>query len=111
MKNQLIACCGLDCEKCDARIATLTNDDVLREQTAQKWSEMNNSPEITPETINCEGCRTEGVKFGFCSMCGIRSCATGRGFATCGECAELHSCATVAPVLEHAPDARENLER
>ena len=25
-KNQLIGCCGLDCEKCDARIATITDD-------------------------------------------------------------------------------------
>lgn len=24
--NQLIACCGLNCEKCDARIAALNND-------------------------------------------------------------------------------------
>ncbi len=27
--NQLIGCCGLDCEKCDARVATVTNDDAL----------------------------------------------------------------------------------
>lgn len=27
--NQLIGCCGLDCEKCDARIATITNDNAL----------------------------------------------------------------------------------
>ena len=32
--NQLIGCCGLDCENCDARIATLTNDNTLREKTA-----------------------------------------------------------------------------
>ena len=32
--NDLIGCCGLDCETCDARIATLTNDNVLREKTA-----------------------------------------------------------------------------
>ena len=25
--KQLIACCGLDCENCDARIATINNDD------------------------------------------------------------------------------------
>lgn len=30
--NQLIGCCGLDCEKCDARIATITNDNALREK-------------------------------------------------------------------------------
>lgn len=29
--KQLIACCGLDCESCDARIATVKNDDELRE--------------------------------------------------------------------------------
>ena len=40
--KQLIACCGLDCESCDARIATVKNDDELREKTAQKWSAMNN---------------------------------------------------------------------
>lgn len=51
--KQLIACCGLDCENCDARIATINNDDKLREETAQKWSVMNNTSEITPETINC----------------------------------------------------------
>ena len=30
--NQLIGCCGLDCEKCEARIATITNDNALREK-------------------------------------------------------------------------------
>ncbi len=107
--KQLIACCGLDCEACDARIATINNDDRLREETARKWSEMNNTPEITAETINCLGCRSEGVKFGFCAMCGIRSCALEKGFGTCGECPELNTCMTVAPVLEHSPDARNNL--
>ena len=107
--KQLIACCGLDCETCDARIATINNDDALREATARKWAEMNNSPDITAETINCMGCRTDGAKFGYCSMCQMRSCATGRGFATCGECAELDSCPKIAPILQHSPDARRNL--
>ena len=33
--KKLIAYCGLDCEKCDARIATLNNDNALREKVAQ----------------------------------------------------------------------------
>jgi hypothetical protein len=107
--NQLIACCGLDCEKCEARIATISNDDALREATARKWAEMNDSPEITAETINCLGCRTEGLKFAYCAMCEIRSCAAKKGFETCGECAEIDTCPTVGPVLEHSPDARNNL--
>lgn len=109
MIKSLIACCGLDCEKCDARIATLNDDDAMREETAGKWVEMNNSPEITAETINCHGCRTEGAKFGWCSMCEIRACATGKGFSTCGECSSVDACATIAPLLQHAPDARKNL--
>ncbi len=107
--KQLIAFCGLDCEMCDARIATINDDNSLRETTARKWAEMNNSPQITAETINCLGCRTDGVKFGFCSMCEIRSCATGKGFETCGDCAELNTCPTVKPVLDNDPDAKNNL--
>ncbi len=107
--KELIACCGLNCETCDARIATINNDNILREETARKWSEMNNTPEITAETINCAGCRTEGVKFGYCSMCEIRSCAMGKGFETCGECVDLNSCPIIAPVLENAPEAKSNL--
>ncbi len=30
--DRLIGCCGLDCEGCDARIATITNDNALREK-------------------------------------------------------------------------------
>ena len=58
MKNtdKLIACCGLDCEKCDARIATLADDNALREKTAALWSKLNGA-QITPEMINCTGRR------------------------------------------------------
>lgn len=59
--NQLIGCCGLDCEKCDARIATITNDNALREKTAALWTKLNGVT-ILPEMINCTGCRIEGVK-------------------------------------------------
>ena len=45
---QLIGCCGLDCEKCDARVATVTNDDALREKTAALWTKLNGVT-ITPE--------------------------------------------------------------
>ena len=59
--ERLIGCCGLDCEKCDARIATLTNDNTLREKTAALWTKLNGVT-ITPEMIHCTGCRVEGAK-------------------------------------------------
>ncbi|MBR3244008.1 MAG: DUF3795 domain-containing protein [Parasporobacterium sp.] len=59
-------------------IATVNNDDDLRIKVAKEWSELN-SVEITPEMINCAGCRIEGVKTPFCdSLCPIRQCALGR---------------------------------
>lgn len=110
MMKQLIACCGLDCESCDARIATIKNDNELREKTARKWSELNNAPEIRPETINCMGCRADGVKFAYCShYCEIRKCVNEKDFTTCGDCNELDNCSIVSPILQHAPGAKANL--
>ncbi|MCL2596478.1 MAG: DUF3795 domain-containing protein [Paludibacter sp.] len=107
--KQLIACCGIDCEYCDARIATVNNDNELREKTAQKWSVMYNSPNITAETINCMGCRTDGVKFEHCSDCEIRKCVYNKGFNTCGDCVELENCQIVGFLLQNVPGAKENL--
>ena len=108
--KQLIACCGLDCESCDARIATVENNNELREETARKWSAMNNAPEITAATINCMGCRADGVKFAYCSdHCKIRKCVQEKGFKTCGDCKALDNCPIVGAVFQHAPCAKENL--
>ena len=74
----LIACCGLNCEECEARIATANNDNALREVVAKKWREEYNSTEITLEMINCTGCREEGIKFSHCNQCEIRSCSSSK---------------------------------
>ena len=67
-----IAYCGLDCETCEARLATANNDEALRREVAKKWSELN-GVQITPEMINCNGCRIDGVKSPYCSsLCPIR---------------------------------------
>ena len=76
--KDFIAYCGLDCGTCEARQATINNDDALRRKVAKLWSELNRA-EITPAMINCTGCRIEGVKSPSCgSICPIRQCAMGR---------------------------------
>lgn len=108
--KQLIACCGLDCESCDARVATVTNNNELREKTAQEWSKLNGIPEITADKINCMGCRVDGVKTVYCGdMCEIRKCVNKKGFNTCGDCKELNKCKIVGAIFEHSPEAKENL--
>ena len=107
--NKLIAYCGLDCEKCDAYIATKNNDQALREKTAKLWSELNKAP-ILPEHINCEGCRVDGVKTVYCdSLCAIRQCALRKGVTTCGECPEMKECPILEAVTAHSPEALKNL--
>ena len=109
--KELIAYCGLDCEKCDARIATLNDDNVLREKTAKLWSELNGI-EITAQMINCVGCRVDGVKTPFCSSyCQIRKCARGKGFETCGNCPNIETCQTVRMVISNNPEAADNLRK
>jgi hypothetical protein len=107
--KELIACCGLDCENCDARRATVLNDDALRKKTAELWAKANNAP-IRSEHINCLGCRVEGVKCYYCSdLCQIRQCVLRKGYATCADCPQLDSCITVGAIFSNVPAARENL--
>ena len=107
--KKLIAICGLDCEKCDAYIATKNNDQTLREKTAKLWSELN-STTILPEHIYCEGCRMDGKKTVYCdSLCAIRQCALKKGVTTCGDCPEIEQCPTVEAIFAHNPQARQNL--
>ena len=108
MKNR-IAYCGLDCERCDAYLATIHDDQALREKTAKLWSELNQAT-ILPEHIHCLGCREDGVKTIFCQcLCGIRQCALKKGVKTCGDCESLETCQTVGEILAGNPEARDNL--
>ena len=49
--KDMIGYCGLDCEKCDAYLATINDDQVLREKTAKLWAELNNSHMIPDDII------------------------------------------------------------
>ncbi len=107
--KKFIAFCGLDCETCEARLATVNNDNDQRKRVSELWSELN-GVEITPEMINCSGCRIEGVKTPYCdSLCPIRQCAMERQVETCGSCGELDKCEKVGMIIRNNPDALRNL--
>lgn len=109
--NRLIACCGLDCEICDARNAALTNDSALREKTAALWTKLNGVT-ITPEMIDCTGCRTEGTKTPFCErLCPIRRCVREKNLDTCAECPQMGACPTLGRIAANTPLAMENLKQ
>ncbi len=108
--KKLIAFCGLNCQKCEARQATIDVDDELRAKVAKHWSELN-GVEITPEMINCLGCRVDGAKTPYCeSLCPIRQCASSRNVETCGGCAEMETCRKLKQVVENSDEALNNLK-
>ena len=107
--EKFIACCGLDCATCDARKATLADDDELRAKTAEQWKAQF-SADITPEMINCTGCREAGVKFSHCAECEIRKCVKEKEFETCANCDEMSCCVSLINIHQYVPEALENLK-
>ncbi len=109
--SQLIGCCGLDCEACDARTATITNDSALREKTAALWTKLNGVT-ITPEMINCTGCRIEGTKTPFCDkLCPVHNCVREKELDTCADCAQMDRCPTLGRIAANSPFVLENLKK
>jgi hypothetical protein len=106
--EKFIAVCGLDCARCGAYIATMTNDNEVRKKTAAEWTVMH-SFNFTPEMINCHGCHaTDGVQVGHCSQCEFRKCAAARKAHTCGSCSE-YPCKSIEDFHAMVPGTAENL--
>jgi hypothetical protein len=105
----MIACCGLECEKCEAFIATKNNDDQHREKVAEQWAKLYGAP-VKPEHINCTGCRSQGTQFYYCDqMCEIRKCVMAKGLENCAACGD-YACSHLQEVFAFGPQARETLE-
>jgi hypothetical protein len=105
----MIAYCGLDCEQCEAYIATQNNDDARRAKVAEEWARLYHAP-IKPEHINCTGCYSAGVKTYYCEqMCEIRKCATTKSVGTCADC-PVYPCTVLNVILQAAPQAKARLD-
>jgi len=106
----MIAYCGLDCSQCEGYLATQAGDEEQLAKVARTWSAQFHS-DVKPEHVLCDGCKAQGRKSFYCgNLCKIRACCIGRNYGTCIECGAF-PCKEVGFVLEHAPEARSNLER
>lgn len=106
--KKLIAACGINCADCEAREATLANDNEKRKIVAAKWSKAYEA-ELSIESINCTGCMEEGVKFSHCKDCDYRQCVQEMELNNCAECEE-YPCEEMEQFLEHVPEAKANLD-
>ena len=105
----MIACCGLDCSKCQGYIATQADDDSKRTEVAKQWSAQYNA-DIKPQQINCDGCKSQGRKFFYCEkVCEIRKCCMGKSLPNCAAC-EMYACDTLKGFIELAPEAGKALD-
>jgi hypothetical protein len=110
--EKIIAYCGLNCAECPAYLATQSGDPAALERVAAEWRVAFNAPEMTAESIICDGClATNGGRLAdYCGMCEIRACALERNMASCAFCAD-YACAKLESFLAQAPAARETLEQ
>jgi len=108
MGGKMTGYCGLDCSECGAFKATAANDDAMRRDIAKEWSKTFGH-DVTPESINCTGCASPGVRLNYCEICDIRKCAVGRQIDTCADCAE-YACGKLQEFHKMAPAAKQNLD-
>jgi len=77
----MIAYCCLECDKCDAYIATQNDDDALRAKVAKEWK-------MDAEKIHCNGCKADNALFN----CEAKKCAVAKGLPTCAHCDGFPMC-------------------
>jgi hypothetical protein len=106
----MIACCGLDCNGCDAYIATKANDNNKRIEVAKNWSEQYKT-DIKPEDINCNGCCSDEQKFSYCNDCEIRKCCMDKDLVNCAGCNMYGACDKLENFFANAPEARTTLDK
>jgi len=108
--ERIIGYCGLVCSECPALVATLANDMAALEQVAAQWREAYNAPEITADSVACNGCTVEGRHCGHWIECQIRICGEERGVANCAHCAD-YACERLTGFFAQVPDAQVVLDK
>jgi len=107
--GERVSYCGLNCAECKAYIATIRNDQKMREEVAQSWSEMYQA-EISASQINCRGCTDpEGPYFSHCYECEIRKCSKEHEVINCAYCDEYH-CEKIENFFTMVPEAKNRLD-
>ncbi|KKM98886.1 hypothetical protein LCGC14_1153400 [marine sediment metagenome] len=107
--KDMIGCCGLNCTKCGAYVATQTDDDAKREEVAREWTQTHGGS-FTADQINCDGCQANGKAPDWVAkMCPIHKCCAGKAQSTCADCTE-YACEDLSKFHPAQSDPRKNLD-
>lgn len=100
--------CGLNCSMCPVYIATIENDEELREETAEEWTKLYTAflggKVLKAKDMVCDGCRSDRLFTG-CSACLIRPCAAEHNINSCGDCPSAKTCKKLQAFLDLNPAA------
>ena len=107
--NRIIAVCGLVCSDCPAYVATQADDRAALERVAAEWRQAYNAPNITVESVICDGCLDGGRKCSHCAECNIRACGVAHGVANCAHCPD-YGCEKLEGFFGFVPQARATLD-
>jgi len=83
IKKELLAPCGLYCDVCAILIAHRDNNLKFKKRLVTVYPFTS-----SPDEIQCTGCLSEGVIFGYCKSCPIKSCAKKKNIEGCYQCDE-----------------------
>jgi hypothetical protein len=110
MSERIVGSCGIVCTACPAYVARRTDDQALREKTAEEWSSQYGAS-ITASDIDCDGCHaSEGVQISHCAECEIRMCSQQtHEVENCGLCSD-YPCERITESFSFVPDARKVLD-
>lgn len=110
----MIAYCGLDCEGCPIRLATLMSDRgeqrAMRNEIARRCSQYYGIDMRPEDVTDCDGCRSaRGRLFAGCVHCLIRRCAIDRKLESCARCPD-YACEPLLKHFQTDPVSRTRLE-
>lgn len=112
--DKWLACCGLQCDTCPIHLATLEQDEHMRQTLRKRIAKVCREEydlQVDPLDINdCDGCRMNARLFSGCGECPIRPCAAAHRLESCAFC-EHYPCAVLAEHFAREPQARTRLEQ
>ena len=85
-ENQMIAVCGLVCDKCD--IFQATNDPKMAQEIAG-WFKKERNEDVKLEDIRCLGCKGNRAKHWSPDCWILQCCVDQKGLEYCYQCGEF----------------------
>ena len=76
--------CGVNCEKCNAYVATTTGNESLKMKVIKEWGALYKR-NFEVEDILCYGCKSDTL-FMLCSLCDIKPCNEKHNVSNCQDC-------------------------